>query len=116
MRESTLQIINYVMIVVLFVTVLAHLATHGFFGVIDYEGSLVYSDVAGRYRQVIPAIMLAVLLISAAFHGLYGLRNILLEFRSGPVWDRAVSYGVLIAGIALVGWGMRTVILTALGG
>jgi succinate dehydrogenase / fumarate reductase membrane anchor subunit len=116
MRESTLQIVNYVMIAVLFFTVLLHLALHGFFGFIDYEDSLVYSDVVTRYRQTIPAVMLTVLLISASFHGLYGLRNILLEFRSGPVWDRAVSYGVLVAGIALVGWGMRTIVLTATGG
>jgi len=116
MRESTLQIVNYVMIAVLFFTVLLHLALHGFFGFVDYEGSLVYSDVVTRYRQTIPAVMLTVLLISAAFHGLYGLRNILLEFRSGPVWDRTVSYGALVAGIALVGWGMRTIVLTAMGG
>ena len=116
MRESTLQVVNYVMIAVLFFTVLLHLALHGFFGFVDYEGSLVYSDVVTRYRQTIPAVMLTVLLISAAFHGLYGLRNILLEFRSGPVWDRTVSYGVLVAGIALVGWGMRTIVLTAMGG
>jgi len=116
MRESTLQLVNYVMIAVLLLTVLLHLASHGFFGFVDYRGSLVYSDVVTRYRQVVPALLLTVLLISASFHGLYGLRNILLEFRSGPVWDKAVSYGVLAAGIVLVGWGLRTVALTATGG
>ena len=116
MRESTLQLVNYVMIAVLLLTVLLHLGTHGFFGFVDYEASLVYGDVVGRYRQAFSSVLLASLLISAAFHGLYGLRNILLEFRSGPVWDRAVSYGVLGAGFALVGWGMRTILLTAMGG
>ena len=113
MRESTLQWLNYGMIVAIFVTLAVHLATHAFLGVSGYEDSLTYESVIGRYRAVLTVVTLGVLLVAASFHGLYGLRNVLLEFRSGRGWDRAVTVGVVALGIVMVGWGMRTIVLAA---
>ena len=115
MRESTLQRINYVMILAIFVTLALHLATHAFLGVAGYADSLRYDSVVGRYRAMTTMLTLAVLLVAASFHGLFGLRNILLEMRSGPRWDRAVTLGVLALGAVMVGWGMRTIVLATTG-
>ncbi len=111
MRESTLQRLNQAMILAILVTLAVHLATHAFLGVAGYEDSLTYDSVVGRYRALFTVVTLGVLLLAASFHGLYGLRNILLEMRPGPRWARAVTLAVLALGAIMVGWGMRTIVL-----
>lgn len=101
------------MILAILVTLAVHLATHAFLGVAGYEDSLTYESVIGRYRALLTAVTLGVLLVAASFHGLYGLRNVLLEMRSGPRWARAVTLGVLALGAVMVGWGMRTIVVAA---
>ncbi len=115
MRESTLQRINYAMILAIFVTLAVHLATHAFLGVSGYEDSLTYDSVVGRYRAFSTVLTLGVLLIAACFHGLYGLRNILLETRWGARRHRLVSTATRLLGVAMVGWGLRTIVLTTWG-
>lgn len=114
-RESTLHRLNYAMIVAILVTLAVHLATHAFLGVTGYEGSLTYDSVIGRYRALSTMAVLAVLLVAASCHGLYGLRNMLLEMRHGPRWDRAVTLGVLALGVVMVGWGVRTIVFASAG-
>ncbi|MGB3562477.1 MAG: hypothetical protein WBC09_05395, partial [Thermoanaerobaculia bacterium] len=47
-----------------------------------------------------------VLLLGVAlFHGLYGLRNILLELAPGPGLKTAISWLLIIAGVALFALG-----------
>jgi len=48
-------------------------------------------------------------------HGFNGLRVILLELKQGRVYEKAVSYGVVIGMIALIGYGSRTIIMTNMG-
>ena len=113
MRESTIRIVNYGMILALLVTLSIHLWIHGFFGTGNYVQQLSYGDVLSRYKDLAGSAVLAVLLVAAGFHGLLGLRNILLEMRTGPVWDRAVTYSVLAVGAVLIAWGFRTLVLAA---
>jgi len=60
-------------------------------------------------------IMLELILILLAVHGFNGLRVILLELKQGRVYEKAVSYGVVIGMIALIGYGSRTIIMTNMG-
>jgi len=114
-RESTLQLINYVMILALFVTLALHLAMQAFLGVSSYEDALRYDTALARYREPLSASLLTILLVAATYHGLWGLRNILLEIRSGPAWNRLVSGIVLTLGIIMLAWGFRTIILAFAG-
>ena len=115
MRESSLQLVNYVMVLALLVTLALHLAMQAFLGVSGYEGALSYSTALARYREPLSASLLAILLVAATYHGLFGLRNILLEMRSGPRWDRFVTGTVLGLAVVMLGWGLRTIVV-AFGG
>jgi succinate dehydrogenase / fumarate reductase membrane anchor subunit len=116
MRESTLRLVNYAMMTAILATLGVHLATHAFLGVAGYRESLAYDTVVARYREFSSAAILGVLLIAATFHGLFGLRTILLDVRTGPRWGTAVSLGLAVLGAAIVGWGLRTIVVVRLGG
>jgi len=55
------------------------------------------------------------ILILLAVHGFNGLRVILLELKQGRVYEKVVSYGVVIGMIVLIGYGSRTIIMTNMG-
>ncbi|HKZ89774.1 MAG TPA: hypothetical protein VJ300_05910 [Thermoplasmata archaeon] len=116
MRESTLRIVNYGMMLAILATLAVHLASHAFLGVPGYEVSLAYDTVVRRYREALSVTVLAVLLVAATFHGLFGLRSILLDARSGPRWERGVGFGLIALGVTMVGWGLRTILLVSAGG
>lgn len=115
MRESTLTLVNYVMILALLVTLALHLAMQAFLGVSGYDAALEYDTAAARYREPLSASLLAILLVAATYHGLWGLRNILLGVRPGPGWGRAVTGVTLILGVVMLGWGLRTIVLAFAG-
>ena len=115
MRESTLQILKYIMNLALLVTLALHLAMQAFLGVGSYEEALSYNVALARYQAPLSMSLLAILLVAATYHGLFGLRNILLEARSGPVWNRLVTGSVLVLAVVMLGWGLRTIVL-AFGG
>jgi succinate dehydrogenase hydrophobic anchor subunit len=91
-----------------------HFATHSFLGVASQKESLTYDSVIGRYRTSLTLITLAALLVGASFHGLYGLRRILLELFSGPRWGRVVTVLIFVLGIVMLGWGLRTIVLAGI--
>ena len=115
MKESTLQLINYVMILVLLVTLALHLAMQAFLGVSGYADALSYQTALSRYRDALSVSLLTILLIAATYHGLFGLRNILLEWRSGRSWHGFVTVATLGLAVVMLGWGLRTIVL-AFGG
>ncbi|OGS51248.1 MAG: hypothetical protein A3K65_07220 [Euryarchaeota archaeon RBG_16_68_12] len=114
-KESTLTLINYVMILLLLVTLALHIAMQGILGVSGYTDALSYDTALARYKDALSVSLLAILLVAATYHGLWGLRTILLEMKSGPRWNTAVTAVVLGLGIVMLGWGMRT-IAVAFGG
>ncbi len=111
MRESTLRLINYVMIALILAALPLHFATHAFLGVASQKESLTYDSVVGRYRAGATTTMLVALLVGASYHGLYGLRRILLELSSGPRWNRVITMGIVTAGTVMLGWGLRTIVM-----
>jgi succinate dehydrogenase / fumarate reductase membrane anchor subunit len=110
MKESTLTLVNYIMILALLVTLALHLAMQAFLGVTGYADALSYQTALARYRDAVSVSILTVLLIAATYHGLFGLRNILLEWRPGRRWHGAVTGITLGLAVVMLGWGMRTII------
>jgi succinate dehydrogenase / fumarate reductase membrane anchor subunit len=115
MKESTLQLINYIMILALLVTLALHLAMQAFLGVTGYADALSFQTALARYRDALSVSILTILLIAATYHGLFGLRNILLEWRPGRRWHGAVTGITLSFAVVMLGWGMRTIVF-AFGG
>jgi succinate dehydrogenase / fumarate reductase membrane anchor subunit len=115
MKESTLQLVNYIMILVLLVTLALHLAMQAFLGVSGYADALSYQTALSRYRDGLSVSLLTILLVAATYHGLFGLRNILLEWRPGRRWHGAVTGITLGLAVVMLGWGLRTIVF-AFGG
>ena len=115
MKESTLALINYLMILALLVTLALHLAMQAYLGVSGYADALSYQTANARYKDALSVSLLTVLLVAATYHGLYGLRNIQLEWRPGRRWHGAVTGITLGLAVVMLGWGLRTIVL-AFGG
>ena len=64
-----------------------------------------WANVAARTRSAFFAVTYVVLLGAALYHGLYGLRNILLELNPGAGLRRLVNVGLSLAGLALFAFG-----------
>jgi succinate dehydrogenase/fumarate reductase cytochrome b subunit len=64
-----------------------------------------WPNVALRMKSVFFAVTYVVLLGAALYHGLYGLRNILLELDPGAALRRLVNVGLSLAGLALFAFG-----------
>ena len=79
-----------------------------------YAESLEYENVLANYKFVPYAIMLELILVLAV-HGFNVLRVILLELKQGRLYEKAVSYGCLVAMIGLIAYGSRTIIMTNMG-
>jgi len=114
-RESSIRLLGYIsgLLIVLFGAV--HLATHSFLGVQGYSESLRYISVISRYRNPIFAFTLEMLLIMVAYHGLAGVRTVLLESRQGKKWEKIVNITLTMSGIILVIFGSNTVLTNYLG-
>ena len=97
------------------VTVLIHIASHAFLGVNNYEDSLTYQSVIGRYQSIFFASVLSVLIFALAYHTIFSFRTFLLEWRHGPVWDKAVNWGAIVGAIVIVVFGMRTIVAAYFG-
>jgi succinate dehydrogenase / fumarate reductase membrane anchor subunit len=110
MKESTLQVINYLMILALLVTLALHLAMQAFLGVNGYADALSYQTALSRYKDALSVSLLTILLIAATYHGLFGLRNMLLEWRPGRRWHSAVTVVILGLAVVMLGWGLRTIV------
>jgi succinate dehydrogenase/fumarate reductase cytochrome b subunit len=64
-----------------------------------------WANVAARMQSLFFAVTYVVLLGAALYHGLYGLRNILLELNPGAGLRRVINAGLSLAGLALFVFG-----------
>lgn len=107
-RESTLMTLHYITAAIMVVVLTIHVLMHTPVLEAGYEVSLEYEKVLEHYN--IAWLDLAILLYAALFHGLNGLRVILIELHQGPVWEKAVSWILLIVGIVAAIYGTWTLI------
>jgi succinate dehydrogenase hydrophobic anchor subunit len=73
--------------------------------------NLAFSSVISIYRNAILAATLELLLIFVDYHALNGIRVILIEFHQGSRWERGVSWILSVAGILLLVYGTRTILI-----
>ena len=81
-----------------------------------FTESLEYESVIANYEFLPYAGILAAILILLSIHGFNGLRVILIELHQGRIYEKFVSYGCLVAMIAVIAYGSRTIILVGMGG
>jgi succinate dehydrogenase hydrophobic anchor subunit len=76
-------------------------------GTFDAQGShpVDWASVVVRTRLALFTAAYVALLAAALYHGLYGLRNILLELNPGARLRTAINWGLSIAGLALFAFG-----------
>ncbi len=112
MRESTIMKIHYGTAIAAVALVAVHVLMRLTQG---YAESLEFESVLANYKFVPYAIMLELILILLSIHGFNGLRVILLELKQGRTYEKAVSYGCIVAMIGLIAYGSRTIIVVNMG-
>ncbi len=109
LRESTIVKIHYATALGAVALVAIHILFRFTTG--SFAASLSYENVIANYQLISYAILLELILILISVHGFNGLRGILLEYKSGKIYEKFVNYGSLTAMIALIVYGSRTIIL-----
>jgi len=67
---------------------------------------LAWESTIARNKQIGSVILLFVLLTAGLFHGLYGLRGILIEWIKNPIAQKAITWLVALFGIVAYAWGL----------
>jgi len=109
MRESTKMLLHYVTGFGILVAGGVHLFTVFLTG--PYVQNLAFGSVMAVYRNIILAATLELLLIFVDYHALNGIRVILIEFHQGEKLERGVSWILAVAGILLLLYGTRTILI-----
>ncbi|MGA2784140.1 MAG: succinate dehydrogenase [Candidatus Bathyarchaeia archaeon] len=113
MKESSRMLLHYVtglgIVVVGFVHLFTIFLTGSYLQNLSFYGGP-YSVLA-VYRNLILASTLELLLLFVDYHALNGIRVILIEFHQGAAWERGVSWILTVAGILLLIYGTRTILL-----
>jgi succinate dehydrogenase hydrophobic anchor subunit len=76
-----------------------------------YVQNLAFSSVMMVYRNILLAVTLELLLVFVDYHALNGVRIILIEFHQGTKWERGVSWVLAVAGVLLLIYGTRTILI-----
>lgn len=109
MKESTRMLLHYATGVGILVAGGVHLFTVFLIGA--YLQNLAFGSVIAIYRNAILAATLELLLIFVDYHALNGIRVMLIEFHQGSKWERGVSWILSVAGILLLVYGTRTILI-----
>jgi len=76
-----------------------------------YVQNLAFTSILAVYRNLLLAATLELLLIFVDYHALNGIRVILIEFHQGSKWEKGVSWILTVAGILLLIYGTRTILI-----
>ena len=114
MKESKLMLIQYGTAVAAVALVSVHLIMQGV--IYPYSTAISFGNMLSIYRNGFYAIFLEALLVVVLVHGFNGVRIILHELRQSAPWTRWVDAGTVVAIVATVAYGTRTVILAIFGG
>jgi len=114
MKESRLMLLQYATAIVAVVLVSVHLIMQGV--ILPYTKAISFSNILSVYQNGFYAVFLEALLVVVLVHGFNGVRIILHEWRQSAPWSRWVDIGTILAIVASVGYGTRTVVLAIFGG
>jgi succinate dehydrogenase hydrophobic anchor subunit len=109
MRESSKMLLHYATGFGILVAGGVHLFTVFMTG--PYLQNLAFGTVISVYRNILLAATLELLLIFVDYHALNGIRVILIEFHQGEKWERGLSWILSVAGILLLVYGTRTILI-----
>ena len=109
MKESTRMLLHYATGLGILVAGGIHLFTVFLSG--PYLQNLAFASVIAVYKNIILAGSLELLLLFVDYHALNGIRVILIEFHQGAKWERGVSWTLSVAGILLLIYGTRTILI-----
>lgn len=107
LKESQIMRIHYASGVAALFVVAVHILMRL---IMPFSTSLEYENVILNYQNVAYAILLESILVLIAIHGFNGLRIILLEFRQNAYWENAVTIFTIVAMVAIISYGTRTII------
>jgi succinate dehydrogenase / fumarate reductase, membrane anchor subunit len=110
LKESTIMKIHYITGLAALLTVAVHVMMRV---VVPFSISLEYENVVANYQNILYALLLESVLILISIHGFNGLRVILLELRQNATWEKFVTLFTLIAMLAVIGYGTRTIIVVS---
>jgi succinate dehydrogenase hydrophobic anchor subunit len=79
----------------------------------SYSEALSFKSVVERGRSTFFTATYIVLLAALLYHGLYGLRAILIELFTSRAVGRTISWGLSLLGLATFAYGTYTTILAA---
>ncbi len=109
MKESTRMLLHYATGLGIVIAGGVHLFTVFLTG--PYVQNLAFSSVMMVYRNILLAVTLELLLLFVDYHALNGVRIILIEFHQGAIWERGVSWVLAVAGLLLLIYGTRTILI-----
>ena len=112
MRESVIMKIHYGTALAAVALVAVHIL---FRFTQDFAESLQYENVIANYEFLPYAGMLEIILILISIHGFNGLRVVLLELKQGNQYEKSVTIGCLVAMVAVILYGSRTIFMTSMG-
>ncbi|MDZ7372729.1 MAG: hypothetical protein ONB23_02050 [candidate division KSB1 bacterium] len=106
MREATLWTLHLAAGIVILVLLAVHMGIMHLEDILaamgtGYPDPLSWTSVVVRSKKLLFTVAYVLLLGTALYHGLYGLRNILLELNPGRVAARVIQWLVLALGISL---------------
>jgi succinate dehydrogenase / fumarate reductase membrane anchor subunit len=110
LRESQITKIHYVTGVLALFAVAVHIL---FRLIMPFGQSLLYQNVIANYHNIFYALLLEAILILISIHGFNGLRVILVELKQSAKWESTITILVLIAMIAIIAYGTRTIVIAS---
>jgi succinate dehydrogenase / fumarate reductase membrane anchor subunit len=108
LKESQIMKVHYISGVAALFVVAVHIIMRL---VMPFSMSLEYENVIANYQNIAYAVLLESILVLIAIHGFNGLRVILLELRQNVAWENGVTVLTLVAMVALIAYGTRTIII-----
>jgi succinate dehydrogenase / fumarate reductase membrane anchor subunit len=108
LRESQIMKIHYITGIGALIVVAVHIMMRL---IMPYNMSLEYENVVANYHNMPYAFLLESILILIAIHGFNGLRVILLELRQSKRWEDGVTILTIVAMMAVVAYGTRTILV-----
>ncbi|HVN55405.1 MAG TPA: hypothetical protein VMT46_13810 [Anaerolineaceae bacterium] len=115
MRETKLWILSLSCTVLIVVLLGIHFAVMHFTPVFygqSVEKARSFTELMARGRDALQMVVYILLLAAALYHGLYGLRNILLELPGSQGAARAINGGLLLIGIVFFVYGSYVTLWT----
>ncbi|MEO0146687.1 MAG: hypothetical protein ABIM19_07640, partial [candidate division WOR-3 bacterium] len=111
MRERHLWLLFILAAAFILVTLAIHMFLMHMGTVLGWLGitlgdPLAWESTIARSKQIGTLVLLFILLTAGLFHGLYGLRGILIEWIKNPIGQKAISWLIALFGVVAYAWGL----------